>query len=72
MMRKVLPVSFVFVGSKSDRVYGTKLGGGGGGGGGVTCLASIPIAAVCEGKGQTNVESCYQGNQKNRAAQSGI
>ena len=30
MMRKVLPVSFVFVGSKSDRVYGTKLGGGGG------------------------------------------
>ena len=31
MMHKVLPVSFVFVGSKSDRVYGTKLGGGGGG-----------------------------------------
>jgi len=28
MMRKVLPVSFVFVGSKSDRVYGIKLGGG--------------------------------------------
>ena len=28
MMHKVLPVSFVFVGSKSDRVYGTKLGGG--------------------------------------------
>lgn len=29
MMRKVLPVSFVFVGSKSDGVYGIKLGGGG-------------------------------------------
>ena len=32
-MRKVLPVSFVFVGSKSDRVYGIKLGVEGGGGG---------------------------------------
>ena len=38
--------------------------------GNMSCFHSI--AAVCEGEGQTDVESCYHGKQKNRAAGSGI